>query len=274
VAKAHASTSAAGPRGAPLGRTGPDRASASPSDPRSAAGRRWYPAGVRPRLPVLLLAVSLACTRAGEDGQADAEALRAVTEELAAARAAFEADRAAMQQELAELRKAVAGIDAKLAERQLPRVPVPSPVDPALEPTPPELPMSVEPAPPPTFEEDPLYTLVRCESEVRCKIARTYWDELLTNPATLAKQSRIVPHLAPDGTTAGYKLYGIRRGSLPKALGLKNGDLVRSLDGQALGSLDRSLEIYAKIRRKETFTVEIERRAAALTLTVEIVDHV
>lgn len=214
---------------------------------------------------MLVLALPLACDRADEGAEARDQALRAATDELAAARAAFEADRAAMQQELAALRKAVESVDGKLdalaAER--PRPPsTRSPVDLSGAGIPPPVPVSEL--------EASIAAAVRCESEVRCTIEQSFVDTLLANPTSLARQARIVPAVR-DGATLGFKLYALRRGSLPKALGFENGDLVRSINGHAFSSMEHAIEAYAKLRHEKTFTVELERRGAPVTLTLEIV---
>jgi PDZ domain len=217
------------------------------------------------RLAALLLLVPLACDRTEADAPAESPALQQATEELAAARTAFAADQAATRQALAELKKAVDATNAKLdalaAERGQPvRAPTPVPTDPL---------MSVDGALEPL--EDPLAASVRCASETRCTVDRVLFDTLARDPTMLVKQARIVPSQL-DGVVQGYKLYGIRRGSLPKALGLKNGDLVRSINGKALGSLDEVMKLLTKLRSETTFTLGIERKGTPLTLTVEVVD--
>lgn len=234
-----------------------------------------------PRIAALLLLVPLACDRAdgGDQAQAQAQALQTAAEELGAARAAFEADRTAMQQELAALRKAVDGLDAKLdaltAEQG-------RPVQPHEPLVPPDRSLLLTPLPdaeePLMSEEDPRSLLapaiaagVACESETRCTIDQVFIDTALANPASLTKQARIVPAVR-DGVTTGYKLYGIRPGSLPKALGLKNGDLVLSVNGHPLASMDEAMKLYTTLRRAKRFDVGIERKGTPFTLTIEIVD--
>lgn len=229
-----------------------------------------------PRLAALPLTVLLACARAdeAEPAGADAQALQAATAELAAARAAWEADRAATTKELAELRKAVDETNAKLATlaaERSPPIPVPGPVDPYY--VPPEaeaLPMSVDPGV--ATPDETLAAFVRCETESRCKVEKAWFEAMMVNPAALAKQARLVPKLEGE-KTLGIKLYGIRRGSLPKALELKNGDLVKSINGYPMGSMEKMLEAFTKLRRATTFTLEIERKGVSLTHTVEIVEH-
>lgn len=225
-------------------------------------------------ISTLALALPLACTGAGEGASADAQALQAATAELAAARTAFEADRAATTKELAELRKTVEETNAKLAaieaERRPPPVAVPGPVDPYLLPEAETLPMSVDPGS--ATPDESLTAFVRCETESRCKIEKAWFDTLLGDPSAAVRQARLVPKMEGE-KYLGLKLYGIRRGSLPKALGLKNGDMIKSINGYAMGSPDKMLEAYAKLRRETKLTLELERKGVSLTHTVEIVDH-
>lgn len=225
-------------------------------------------------ISTLALALPLACTGAEEGGSADARALQAATAELAAARATWDEERAAITAELAELRKAVAETNAKLAtlaaERREPPIPVPGPVDPFLVPPDESLPMSVDSGAPATDET--LAAFVRCETESRCKIEKAWFETMMADPASMARQARLVPKL--EGEKAlGIKLYGIRRGSLPRALMLKNGDMIKSVNGYAMGSPDKMLEAFTKLRRETKLTLELERKGVSLTHTIEVVDH-
>jgi hypothetical protein len=238
---------------------------------RTVDGRRWYPRGVRLRLALApLVVLALACAPADEGSvQPEAQALAAATEELATARAALEADRTAMvaaTKELAELRTKVEGLEAKLAALEAERTPRPMPT-----PEPSDVPMSVDPSEGLIAPQDPLAAYVRCEAEGRCKLERAYFETLVGDSDSFIKQARIVPHLR-DEVVDGYKLYGIRRGSLAKSVGLKNGDLVREINGEALGGMDDALKLFAKLRHETKYELTVERKGVPLALTVEIVE--
>lgn len=68
----------------------------------------------------------------------------------------------------------------------------------------------------------------------------------------------------------GYKIYGIRPESLPRALGFKNGDLLKSVNGLPLTSMDQSMAAYVKLRRSDRLVLEIERKGAPLTKEITI----
>lgn len=109
---------------------------------------------------------------------------------------------------------------------------------------------------------------IKCNGE-NCTIDRAFVEELLANPAALTKQARVVPAVK-DGETRGFKFYGIRPGSLPKLLGINNGDLLTSVNGQELTSLDQAMDLYTKLRRASNLSITIERKDQTITKEFEI----
>ncbi|MCA9655629.1 MAG: hypothetical protein H6712_01240 [Myxococcales bacterium] len=105
---------------------------------------------------------------------------------------------------------------------------------------------------------------------IECSIDRAFLDHLMANPALLTRQARVVPSQR-DGVVQGFKLYGIRRGSLPKLLGLENGDMLVSINGDEIDGIDAAMELYTKLRKAKRFLVEVERRGKPLALTIEII---
>jgi general secretion pathway protein C len=111
---------------------------------------------------------------------------------------------------------------------------------------------------------------ISCDAEfTTCTVERAFVEKLLANPAQLTKQARIVPAVR-DGETKGYKFYGIRPGSLPKLLGLKNGDLLTSVNGMQLESLDQAMDLYNKLRRASHLSVTIERKGEMVQKEIDI----
>ncbi|MCA9707991.1 MAG: hypothetical protein KDK70_19215 [Myxococcales bacterium] len=105
---------------------------------------------------------------------------------------------------------------------------------------------------------------------IECEVDRAFIDELLASPERLAKQARIVPSMR-DGVPRGYKFYGIRSGSLPKLLGVKNGDLLLSVNGEALDSIDGAMKLYTRLRGTTRLELGLERKGRPLTLVLELV---
>lgn len=108
---------------------------------------------------------------------------------------------------------------------------------------------------------------INCPSENLCVVERAFVEQLMANPAALAKQARIVP--AKDGEV-GFKFYGIRRGSLPKLLGLKNGDKLVAVNGEELAGIDQAMSLYTKLRRASNLSVTIERKGKSINKEIQI----
>ncbi len=108
---------------------------------------------------------------------------------------------------------------------------------------------------------------INCPNENLCIVERAFVESLITNPMSLAKQARIVP--AKDGEV-GFKFYGIRRGSLPKLLGLKNGDKLVAVNGEDLVGIDQAMGLYTKLRRATNLQVTIERKGKSINKEIQI----
>jgi general secretion pathway protein C len=127
-----------------------------------------------------------------------------------------------------------------------------------------------KPPDPNSREIDGALEAISCDAEfTSCTVDKAFVEALLANPAQLTKQARIVPAVR-DGETKGYKFYGIRPGSLPKLLGMKNGDLLTSVNGQQLESLDQAMDLYTKLRRASHLSVTIERKGQAVQKEIDI----
>lgn len=83
------------------------------------------------------------------------------------------------------------------------------------------------------------------------------------------RSTRIVPAYR-DGKVQGFKLFSIRPNSLLASLGFQNGDTVKTINGRELDSPDKALELYAQMKSEKKFTVVLDRRGEAKTLTIVV----
>lgn len=108
---------------------------------------------------------------------------------------------------------------------------------------------------------------VRCLAGQHCVVSRAVLDDLLDNPSRLAAQAKIMPSIKA-GETRGFKVYGLRPDSIFKEIGLKNGDLIKSLDGVALTSIETALAAVMRLRDAAAVDVELDRKGEPLRLHV------
>jgi general secretion pathway protein C len=92
----------------------------------------------------------------------------------------------------------------------------------------------------------------------------------LTDLDAISRQGRIVPHVDSNGDFNGYRIYGIRPRSMVHTLGIRNGDLLNSVDGNAMDSMEAALDAYQTLQDADQFTVEITRRGQRHTISYEV----
>jgi general secretion pathway protein C len=106
-------------------------------------------------------------------------------------------------------------------------------------------------------------------TDTRFNIQRSLVDKALANQGSLMKTARVIPH-EEDGRVVGVKLYGIRRNSLLGRLGVRNGDMLRTINGFAMASPDTALEAYSRLRSADKLTLAVKRQNKELTIEYNI----
>jgi general secretion pathway protein C len=94
-------------------------------------------------------------------------------------------------------------------------------------------------------------------------------DNILEHQAELMKSARIVPE-QKDGKVLGIRLFGIRPDTLLGSLGIQNGDRLESINGFNMGSPEKALEAYARLRTATSLNVKVSRRGAPVSIDYQI----
>ena len=107
-------------------------------------------------------------------------------------------------------------------------------------------------------------------SETKFTIDQETFDKILENPDKLAGQIRAVPHTDDNGKVDGYRLSGIRRSSLFRKLGIKNGDVVHSVNGSDLTTMSSALSAFESLQNERNFNFEVTSRKQKKTYEYEV----
>lgn len=115
---------------------------------------------------------------------------------------------------------------------------------------------------------------IRCTEDNHCIVDRGLYQLLRDNPSLFNDQARILPSLK-DGQLRGLKFYAIRPGSLPRQLGLKNGDLLTAINGVPVTSIRgvttaEALMQQLSVREHPVFSLAIERKGEPVRITVDV----
>jgi general secretion pathway protein C len=106
-------------------------------------------------------------------------------------------------------------------------------------------------------------------SDTKFNIQRSIVDKVLANQGSIMKTARVIPH-EENGRVVGLKLYGIRRTSLLGRLGIRNGDMLRTINGFDMTSPDTALEAYSRLRTADALTLAVKRQNKEMTIEYAI----
>ena len=112
-------------------------------------------------------------------------------------------------------------------------------------------------------------TGVKKMNEFEFAIDKQMLDEQLTDLTQLGMQARVIPNYR-KGKYEGFKLVGVRPGSLYRAIGIRSGDIVRSINGKAINSPNKAMELFNSLKNSAAIELQVERRGKVETFNYSI----
>jgi len=111
-------------------------------------------------------------------------------------------------------------------------------------------------APPPR----PQYAapVIGIANQVNRKINKNKLQSQMRNFSTLLSQARVSPHFTnkkPDGFTISE----IAKGSLYEEIGLRNGDVIKKVNGESVTGAEQAMRMYRELQNATFIDVEVER---------------
>jgi len=82
--------------------------------------------------------------------------------------------------------------------------------------------------------------------------------------STIMRQARIRPH------SKGVSISRIRPNSIFRQLGLRNSDIITSINGEKIRSVEDALSLYYGLKNGSRVTLDLERRHRPITMTYKI----
>ena len=110
---------------------------------------------------------------------------------------------------------------------------------------------------------------IRQVGDNRYVVDRGEVDHSIENLSTVVTQMRAVPYLK-DGKSVGFRVFNIRAGSLFERMGLKNGDVIQSVNGSELNDPSRALALLDEVQTSDEIRIDLLRDDHPNTLTYSI----
>ena len=130
-------------------------------------------------------------------------------------------------------------------------------------------PFTTAPTRPVAPVSDPLLDSITKVVDLHYIVPRATVDQLLADPALLGRSARVVPAVR-NGQPDGIRLFALRARSPLAALGFANGDTLQAVNGLPVPSLDKALEVYARLKTANELTFELLRRGQPTVLKISI----
>lgn len=106
-------------------------------------------------------------------------------------------------------------------------------------------------------------------SDTETIVERSLVNELLADPTRFIRTVRVRPY-KQAGKTVGYKLRRFQANSPLALLGAQKGDIIHSVNGAELTSVDKALSAYQTLRTQNDVTFSITRNGKPMDLKVSI----
>lgn len=104
-------------------------------------------------------------------------------------------------------------------------------------------------------------------------IEKSAIDEALGDLNSIITQARVIPNYTGSGadrTIDGFRIYRIKPGSIFQALGLQNGDVIKSINGEIMNNVETGLSLLSELRNQTKFNLAIERRRNPMEMNYEV----
>lgn len=101
------------------------------------------------------------------------------------------------------------------------------------------------------------------------EISRDLINSKLSDLAALTTEAKAIPNMK-NGEFNGFKLYAIRSTSVFAQIGLKNGDIIQSVNGERVDSLEKAMQLLDTFKSASNVQLGLQRRGAQTTMDYSI----
>lgn len=105
-------------------------------------------------------------------------------------------------------------------------------------------------------------------------IQREAIEQTLSNLNSIVTQARVIPNFSTgeggEKVVDGFRIYRIQPRSIFQFLGLRNGDVIKSINGEKMDSVEKGIKLLQDLRNETRFSLNIERQRSPLEISYEV----
>jgi len=113
-------------------------------------------------------------------------------------------------------------------------------------------------------------------SENYYKIKKDAIEKAMGNLNEIVTQARMVPNFVNDGANRkvdGFRIFKIVPGSIFEKLGIRDGDVIKSINNAGMDSVEKGFELMQSLRYEKKFEIDVLRGGSRpMTMNYQVVD--
>ena len=113
-------------------------------------------------------------------------------------------------------------------------------------------------------------TAIRKVGDNSWVIDRGQVEQSLDNLSQLITEVRVIPNLNAERVADGFKIFEIKPASIFARLGVRNGDIIKEVNGLQLNGIDQAYQALSALQHEASVQINLVRRNKPITLTYEI----
>ena len=106
-------------------------------------------------------------------------------------------------------------------------------------------------------------------NDTNYNLSRSMLNKVLDNAGKLIGIAAVSPKME-GGQSVGMEIQGVRPGTLLTKLGIQNGDILESVNGQSLSNPDAALGAYTTLRTADKFNLSIRRTGKSMMINYNL----
>jgi len=119
------------------------------------------------------------------------------------------------------------------------------------------------------LSEDEMAEGIQKVNDTNYNVSRSMLNKVLDNAGKIIGIAAIAPKME-GGQSIGMEIRGIRPGTLLTNLGIQNGDILESVNGQPLSNPDTALGAYTTLRTADKFNLSIRRGGRSMMINYSL----
>jgi len=119
------------------------------------------------------------------------------------------------------------------------------------------------------LSEDEMAEGIQKVNDTNYNVSRSMLNKVLDNAGKIIGIAAVAPKME-GGQSIGMEIRGIRPGTLLTNLGIQNGDILESVNGQPLSNPDTALGAYTTLRTADKFNLSIRRGGQSMMINYSL----